>query len=203
MSWSKVYPFSATANNEVNSGVLAQQVEDSAIDTGVNPLLQVADSTGTQAILIEFTDPLSGGDEAVLDGVVGAHVGEPYAPNVMRATAIPIVPNATTTPVDVIDETIPLPLAAGDYEVAWACEIRLQSATPGAGVHAELSLNGAAVYEDNWDLDQWHTFAGAGSTKFKAGDKPTLALSFRRIGAAATVEMRRARISLISEHLSG
>jgi hypothetical protein len=199
MTWSKVYPFSATNNGEVNVEVLEQQIKDSAIDTGVNPIEQVASNTATQAILIEFTDPLSAPDELILDGVVAAHDGEPFAPKVLRVESLTKDDTQSDTPQTKVSGTVPLPLPAGDYQITWACEIRMQAAVPNAGVRALLLINGTEVYQDNWDLDQWHTFSGAGSTKFKAGDKPTVALEYERIGVVATVEIRRARLALILE----
>lgn len=72
------------SNQEVDAGALGEEIEDSSITSAL--FLYVI--TNGDDCDIWFDDPLSGGDQTVLDGVVAAHQGNPLyqgasAPNLV------------------------------------------------------------------------------------------------------------------------
>ena len=196
MTWSKGYIFSDTSNGELNSAVLQRQINDSTIDTGVNPLLGINADIQAQTFEVIFTDPLDATDEATLDAVVAAHDGTAFVEGPQHTEN---VGDDTTTQTGLQNKinVTSQPLPAGLYLLTCYCEIKTDG-TPGAGVEAEVAFAGSVISEDNWDLSQWHAYQCSGLVSALDGDRPQFSLQYRRLGAAATVSIRRARVALVS-----
>lgn len=197
MAWEKQYDFADTADGLLNSSLLQQQIIDSSIDTGVNPLIGINGDDTALTFVVMFTDPLSGADETVLDGVVAAHEGTPFVEKTQSVESVGQSDTGLNTLQDKINQTSG-PLSPGKYLLTCYCELKTDG-TANAGVEGQVSIAGAVISEDNWDLAQWHAYQCSGVfevTAVQAGLKPVFMLQYRRIGAAATVSIRRARASL-------
>jgi hypothetical protein len=108
--------------------------------------------------------------------------------------------NTTTTPSDKIDKTA-RPVAAGDYLITFYCEHKTSNAGS-SGCEVTVLSDSTEKAQDNWDADQWHAFSGTRLETFSDGDTPQIQIQFRRIGAAATVSIRRAYVALVPIHKS-
>lgn len=199
MSWTKAYPYAATSNGQVNTAVLDRQIEDSAIDTGVNPLEGVSSNDATDVILIQFQDPLSAADELILDGVVAAHVGLPFVnPKVLRVEELPDTSDDSGNWITKLSAQVPVGgLPPGDYQITLASELHMDATLALSGMEARLRIDGATLYTDSWGELQPHTFSVSGTTVFRAGDRPMVDVQFRRIGAANPAHIAAVRVSLI------
>ena len=199
MSWMKEYDYTDTANDEVNVALLDRQVEDSTIDTGANPIEAITSNDETDKFTVTFTDPLSGADELILDGLVAAHVGIPFIKTkVLRVESLPDSSDDSGNWITKLSGQVPVGgLPPGDYQITLACELHMDATIPLSGMEARLRIDGATLYTDSWGESQDHTFSVSGTTVFRAGDRPMVELEFRRIGAANPAHVSAARVSLI------
>lgn len=195
MTWQKQYNFSDTSNGQLNSAVLQRSINDSAISTGL-PLLGINADIDAQTFDVVFTSEPDAGDVTTLDAVVAAHDGTPFVEGTQSVQSL----GEDSTTLGALQSKISAtsgPLSGGDYLLTCYCEIKTDG-TGSAGVEAQVSLDGSPISEDNWDLAQWHAYQCSGVITVQDGDRPDFALDFRRIGAAATVSIRRARVALVS-----
>lgn len=113
---------------------------------------------------------------------------------VAYATSGSIDTNSTTTPVDKLDKTAP-GLDAGDYKISFYAEAKTD--TPGTSrCKLEILLDGVGKAEANIESAYWQQFSGSAIIPFNENDTPRVQLQFSRQGAAATVSIRRANLSL-------
>lgn len=207
---STTYPYdiaAVTPNQRINPDVLAQQLIDAAYASGgtfegLSVEGGVADPGGViNAAVVAATafatwqNALDAADEAAQDALVAAHQGDPFGPNVQRTSSEGVDSTGLNTPQTKVSATA-LPLPAGDYLVGAYCEIKLDAAVALSGVRAAVLLDANEVAVDNWDVDQWHAFSAQGIVTLKAGETPTMSITYHRIGAANNVDIRRARISI-------
>lgn len=206
MSQSYSYDIAAdTPNGKINPDIFHQELLDAALGSG-GTLENVETDNGTDlgngvvqggTLKITWQNALSGADEAAQDAVVAATQGVAFGPNVQRAqdNNVKSTSNGGGSP-ELQVELIPQPLPAGQYLFTLYCEIRLQADVAGSGVRAEGLFNGSPAAQDNWDLSVWHAFSGSAIKSVKAGETPTIAIEFWRIGSANTVECRSGRLSI-------
>lgn len=187
----RVYTISSeTANGSVNSDMLTAEIEgDGAITTALSHI----DTASGQAF-IYFDGDLSGAEQTALDAVVAAHQGVATTFAVKVTASNEESTNSTTTPADKLNSSVSA-LKSGSYLITWHCEIKTDTADT-SGVRATLLLASTERSEDNWAKTQWHVFSGVAVQTFADGDTPQLQLQFARIGAAATVSIRRAIATL-------
>jgi hypothetical protein len=192
-----------TNNGKVNPDILAQQILDSSFPSG-GTFEGVATEGGTiedggvingGTLFISWQNALDAGDEAAQDALVAAHSGLPFGPIVQRISSEAI----STTTLDTFQTKLSgsaQRLPAGKYLITAYCEIRLSALVANSGVRAAVMFNGIEVAEDNWGSDQWSAFSASGIVDIDAGGEPMAEILFRRIGAANTVGIRRARLTI-------
>jgi hypothetical protein len=103
--------------------------------------------------------------------------------------------NSTTTAQDKIDKTAK-PVAAGDYIISFFCELKTDTDDT-SGCQVSVLVDSQEKAECNWGKSQWHSFSGEARFTFNEGDTPRMQIQFKRIGAAATVSVRRAYVALV------
>lgn len=175
-------------NQAINEDVLTAEIQGSSIST---PLVGI--SVSGDDVDIIFQDALSAGDKTTLDGLVAAHQGVPFSDTVQRAFS---EGESQTTSTD-YQEKLSLstgPLPQGDYLVSWYCEIGVDTLLGGSGVFAQVTYNGTERGFTSSDSDFYRSFSGSAIVQLSAGDSPTIAINWRRVGASNTAEIRRARL---------
>jgi len=143
-------------NHRVNSTRLTQEIQQSAIVIALQSI-----ETSGDVCAIWFKDPLSVGDQAILDGIVATHSGDPlpYQPQgvALQTPAGVDVPTVSNVPMmlpNLFPEGVTLDLiGAGD------------DAITGRGNGAEFKLTGPANGADislEWQYNDWVVMAGGG-----------------------------------------
>ncbi len=204
MSQSYVYDIATeTASGTLNSDVMAQTLLDAGpASGGTVEGLDVQGGTydagnvvtgGT--LTVTWQNALSGADETAQDALVAAHTGPSFGAEVQETSDEAVSSTTLTTPQTKLT-LASTPVSAGPYTVTAYCEIRLQSVVGGSGVRAAVTVQGGEEAEDNWDATTWHAFSAEAPKTFKAGDAPTLTITFERTGSFNTVEIRRARLEM-------
>jgi hypothetical protein len=119
-----------------------------------------------------------------------------FSANVARVSSEAVSTTTNTAPQTKVTGTAG-PLPAGDYLITAYCELKVSAVVANSGVRGLVMLDGNEVGQSNEGLDdQWHPFSAGGQATFKAGESPTFAITYERIGALNTVEIRRARLSI-------
>jgi hypothetical protein len=192
-----------TANGRVTPDVLFEELIAAGLSSGgaFGGITVEGGSLTVGAVIvggtltITWSSALSASDEADQDAVVAAHQGPMLGPEIQQAADESISSTALTLPQQKVS-LVATPLPAGDYLVLCYCEIRLQTPILGAFVVAALNIDAAEVATSAADSAQWRAFAATRTAAQLAGATPTIALTFRRNGDPATVEIRRARIGV-------
>ena len=201
-------------NQRVNPDVLARQLGDAglasggafegvAVEGGVSVDGGVIDfnnpdpppATVAATVIVTWQNALDAADEAAQAALVAAHQGDAFGPVVQRKSDEGVSTTTSNTMQVKVSGTA-LPLPAGKYLIAAYCEIKMAAVVANSGVRARVVKDAVEIAEDNWGEAQWHAFSGAGIIDVDAGDTPTMAIEFERIGVLSTVEIRRARISI-------
>lgn len=204
---SQSYPFNVAAdtnNGKVNPDILMRQLKDAALASG-GTLEDVATDGGTDdgsglitggAMTVVWQNALSAANEAAQLALVSAHVGVKFGKNVARVSDESVSTTTLTAPQTKVTGSAG-PLPAGDYLVTAYCELKVSAVVANSGVRGRVTVDANEVAQSNEGLDdQWHPFSAGGQSTFKAGDSPTFAITYERIGALNTVEIRRARLSI-------
>jgi len=175
-------------NQAVNTDVLTAEIEGSSITTAL-----VGISVLNDDVDITFVDALSGADKTTLDGIVAAHQGVAFSDTVQR-----VFSEAESTTTDTsYQEKLTLstgPLPEGDYLISWYCEIGVDTLLGGSGVFAQVTYNGTERGFTSSSSDFYRSFSGSAIVQLSAGDSPTIAINWRRVGASNTAKIRRARL---------
>ena len=162
-----------------------QEVEDSAI-TGFTVLNRDGDTVTTTA---------DASQRVALDTLVSNHVGTTTTGKTQQAKSSGESTNDTTTYDDKLSKTA-VAVKKGDYLLTFFAEIKTSVAdTSAANVRA--LLDGVEQAVDNWAGDKYHVFSGSGPVTFSEGDTPVFKIQFKRVGAAATITIRRAYAALV------
>lgn len=195
-----------TAFGTVNPNVLETEIHDSAIDTVANPI-EAIDTTSPSrpvdgvftggSLAVVFTAALSPADEAVLDGVVAAHTGPAFGAPKQELESMAVTSNPNVVPVDKLDLTA-VTLMGGTYILTACWEQRLAAAAA-AMSHVSTLVDGVEVAQNNSELADWQLVTYVAPIVFAAGRTPQIQVQLSRVGAAATAEIRRARVMLTLE----
>lgn len=144
-----------------------------------------------------FDDALSGGDEAIFDGLVAAH----QAPDLKDATQTETSGSESTTEETDYQTKLTLnsdPLIAGTYLISWNLEVRVSDEGLGCGVRTQVECDSVERSEDNWDKEYWHHNNGSAILDFADGDTPVVKVNYKVLGGGGdTVRIRRARVTLM------
>lgn len=175
-------------NQAVNEDVLTAEIEASSI---TQPLVGI--SVAGDDVTITFADALSAGEKTTLDTIVANHQGVPFAETVQRAFS----EGEDTTTDTSYQEKLSLatgPLPQGDYLVAWYAEVSVDTLIGGTGIFGQVTYNGTERGFTSTDSDFYKSFSGQAIVQVTAGDSPTIAINYRRVGGLNTVKIRRARL---------
>jgi len=180
-----------------NIGIIETQIRALALGAAI---ARVQLYGGEDGVEIEWAGPPSAADLQLVAELVptitgGGTTSQPF---VYESFAMSAANSAT--PVVKIDETTP-PLDAGTYQVSWVSNIQMAAALANTGVQASIRLerlpDGAAVEQpDSWDLPFPHAFNGSQPFQIQAGQRIRARLTFWRLGASGSAEMRGARVTI-------
>lgn len=177
-------------NQQVEISALEAEILGSSITTALVGINLDGDNCD-----ITFEDALSAPDKTTLDGIVANHQGVPLFGGVQRVNSEGEDTNATTTYQDKLTLNSQ-PLQGGDYLIIWYAEISLSSLIVGSGVFAQVRYNGVERGFSSSSSDQYMSFSGSATVTVEAGEAPSIVVAFRRVGVAATAQMRRVRVSI-------
>jgi hypothetical protein len=199
MSQTYNYKISDTANDKVNSELLTEEINASAISTGVLEAISTVDAAPPNDDLdITFDVALSAGDKTTLDGVVAAHQGTNTIERIQRQQSTAIADNLTN--VDIVKVTLTtLPHKAGLYFIQWYAEIRVSDGSLGDRCQATVETDGSNVGECNAFDANWLSMSGYDPIVLAEGDAPVTEIMWRLVGGGGdTAQIRRARLAIVS-----
>lgn len=191
------YPITDTANDQVNTGTLSDELNDAGLSVTVGTV-RVSGSN----IIIELIGDAVPADLALADAVIAAHQGDDYA-------SLPIAhyehETAETDDTGSAVEIVSFdsgPLHAGKHMIHWSGEIASTDATgtPGVKITVSLQREGQTEYnkgEATNDTPNWRHVTVPFIFHSAEGQRFTFRIYLQRTGSAGNpAKIRRARISL-------
>ncbi len=199
MSQIYIYKISDTLNDRVNSVQLTDEINASAISTGVlQDITTIERAAPNDDLNITFDVALSGADKTTLDGVVAAHPGTNTIERTQRSASAPSSDNLTGT-YDVKATLTSLPRKAGLYFAFWYAEIRVSDGTLGDRCMAITQVDGSNVGESNSFRANWQSMSGFEPMVLNEGDAPVVEVKWRLMGGGGdTAQIRRTRLAIFS-----
>jgi len=181
-------------NQKVDPSVLTAEIEGSTITATLTGITISEDD-----VAIDFDTELTGDEQTTLATIVGNHTGEPFHEGPQRVNVIAEQTNTTTTweNAAVLDSE---PVPAGDYIIAFYYELKIQDTSDTSACQVAVTFNGSEVSTGISGVTQWDSRSGSAIVALTAGDGPTLAVQWHRIGTANTAVIRRIRMSLTPLH---
>lgn len=191
------YPITDTANDQVNTAVLKQQLVNAALSVTVgNVWLSGAN------VFIELLGLATSGDITAVDGVIAAHQGDSFATIPIYVSSEAESNDDTGSEIQKL-ELVSGVLPAGSYVLGWHIEHRMTSVTSTSICKAFLTMakNGAAegeISQNHNDLIVNTNFGSAFPFQVLDGETYTFRLKYQRVGASGNAaRCRRARMSLL------
>jgi len=184
-----------TPSGQPNLSIFTEEVADESLS--VQPFSIYEAGTNIQ---LQWSSLPVAADITAIDALVTAHTGGAFSGSKQSAVAEAEDTNDTTT------ESVRVTLDAGklppgDYLVVWSCELCVTSVIASSGVQANfyVTKNGGSRSEQGQagtDVNVYDTRAASAILTVLAGDSYKFELGYKRIGAANTAKMQRARIYL-------
>lgn len=204
------YTYSLTTdfpNDAMNSGRLAQEIDDSAIASANYDRVD----TDGDVVKVWFDNPLSVGDEAILDGIVAAHAGTalsgltppPYlGQNFQQVNEDGQSSTTSSAWQDKAVLTTPSHFAAGTYMVQFYAECKCSLTNNLCAVccrHIDAQHDeylGAADLDVGHDPSDVEVPFGGFKIISLTGGAHTFKIQFAQSKGSGTVYIRKARIAL-------
>jgi len=194
----RTYPITDFPNTDCNTAIFKQEIAD---DPTVTTTPQSVIRSGAEVVVV-FASLILAAEVAALDALVAAHQGSDFNPTFQKAQNTEIVEATDATLVESVAlDTGVLP--AGNYQIAWVSEVRLDSTANNTGAKATLSYakNGGTAAEGashTTDLNAYQQFSGSYSQEIADGESIQIGLLVSKVGAGAvTAQIRKCRLSVI------
>ena len=191
------YPITDTLNDDVNSPILKQELEDETLSVSVGNVELI----GT-TILIELLGDASSSDITAVTGVVEAHAGDDFVEVPLTEIAVSETSDDSGSEITKVTMTTGA-LPAGSYTIIWHMEHKVNTNTGNTASRATLyySKNGdtpSQFLQNNVILDQWVEFGSSYPIDVNDGDSWLFTLRHQRIGTSGNAShCRRGRIALV------
>lgn len=191
------YPITDTLNDEVNTAILKQELDDA---TGLTVSVGNVNVSGSN-VVIEMLGDAVAADETIVAGVVAAHEGDEFVETPLEESNNGTIATTDGSDTEVLSlETGPLP--DGKYLVSWGVEYGMTLVSPvaEARIYFKTQKNSDAAvtrFQSAAYTNKWHHFGGSDMLTINNGNSYTLSLSIIADNTSNPAEARKRRIAIV------